>query len=69
MDISLCNGCRQRNALIAGLETRVAQLEAEVTRQRQIAQRSATALQRLTERLAQYEPEVRRKRETVSPVP
>jgi len=62
MDISLCNGCRQRNALIAGLETRVAQLEAEVTRQRQIAQRSATALQRLTERLAQYEPEVRREK-------
>jgi transposase len=60
MDISNCNGCRQRDAVIAGLEARVARLQAELAKQRQINQRLASTGQRLIDRLAQYEPEARR---------
>jgi transposase len=59
MDTTSCNGCRRRDILIAGLEARVARLEAALAQQRQLAQRLTAMVQRLTERLAQYEPEVR----------
>ena len=60
MDISPCNGCRRREAVIAALEARVSRLDSELTKQRQLTQRLEGVVQRLTERLAQYEPEVRR---------
>jgi hypothetical protein len=60
MDVPGCDGCRQRDAAIAGWEARAARLEAELARQRQATQRLEAAVRRLTERLAQYEPEVRR---------
>jgi transposase len=56
---SSCNGCRRRDVLIAGLEARVTRLEAALAQQRQLAQRLTASVQRLAERLAQYEPEVR----------
>jgi transposase len=59
MDISPCAGCRRRDAVIAGLEARVARLEAELAEQRQIGQRLQASLRRLSERLARYEPEAR----------
>src|ERR1700691_450489 len=59
MDIPSCNGCRQRDAVIASLEARLAKLEAEAAIQQQTIRRLETIVQRLTERLAQYEPEVR----------
>ena len=67
MDISPCNGCRRRDAVIAGLEGRVSRLEAELARQRQLAQRLEGVVRRLTERLAQYEPEVRREANSAEP--
>lgn len=70
MDVPHCNGCRQRDAVIAGLESRVAKLEAELTKQGQTTQRLQATTLRLTERLAQYEPEVAREansREAGSP--
>jgi hypothetical protein len=60
MDVPGCNGCRQRDAALADLEARAARLEAELGRQRQATQRLEATVRRLTERLAQYEPEVRR---------
>lgn len=54
-----CSGCRERDVLIAGLQARLAGVEAEFARQRQTIQRLQAAVERLTERLAQYEPEVR----------
>ncbi len=60
MDAPSCSGCAQRDAVIAGLQARLADLEAECARQRQVIQRLQAAVERLTERLAQYEPEVRR---------
>ena len=60
MDTPSCSGCRQRDAVIARLETRVAQVEAELTKEQQTTQRLGATIRRLTERLAQYEPEVQR---------
>lgn len=60
MDVPSCNGCRQRDAVIADLQARAARLEAEVARQQQAVQRLEATVRRLTERLASYEPEVRR---------
>lgn len=57
MDIPDCTGCRQRDGVIARLEARVAELEATFAKQQQ---RLEAMIRRLTERLAQYEPEVRR---------
>jgi transposase len=59
MDIPGCTGCHQRDAVIASLEARLAKLEAEAARQQQTIRRLETTVHRLTERLAQYEPEVR----------
>lgn len=67
MDISPCNGCRRRDAVIAGLEGRVGRLEAELVKQRQLVQRLEGVVRRLTERLAQYEPEVRREANSREP--
>jgi uncharacterized coiled-coil protein SlyX len=53
MDIPLCTGCRERDA-------RLAKLEAELAKQQQAMRRLEATVQRLAERLAQYEPEVRR---------
>jgi transposase len=53
MDTPVCAGCRERDA-------RLAHVEAELAKQRQTAQRLQAMVQRLTERLAQYEPQVRR---------
>lgn len=58
MDIPACNGCRQRDRVIAQLQARVANLEAEVARLHQVLQRQEATILRLTERLARYEPEV-----------
>src|SRR5438552_15144589 len=60
MDIANCPGCLQRDAIIARLESRITELEATVAKQQQTIQRLEITLGRLTERLAQYEPEVRR---------
>jgi transposase len=60
MDVPSCHGCRQRDAVIANLEARAARLEAEVAKQQQAIQRLEGTVRRLTERLAPYEPEVRR---------
>jgi transposase len=60
MDAALCTGCRQRDAVIAGQQARLADLEAAVAHQQQAIQRLEAAVHRLTERLAQYEPEVGR---------
>lgn len=60
MDTFDCNGCRQRDAVIAGLEARTARLDAELAKQRQTIARLEATVRRLTERLAQYEPEARR---------
>ena len=60
MDTFDCNGCRQRDAVIAGLEARTARLEAELAKQRQTIARLEATVRRLTERLAQYEPEAQR---------
>ena len=60
MDVRSCTGCRQRDAVIADLEARAARLEAEVAKQQQTIQRLEATVRRLTERLAPYEPEVRR---------
>jgi len=59
MDVPSCPGCRERDAIIAGLEARLAKLEAAFTTQQQTIQRLQATVHRLTERLAQYEPEVR----------
>jgi transposase len=59
MDVPSCNGCRQRDAVIASLEARLAKLEAEAAIQQQNLRRLEATVHRLTERLAQYEPEVR----------
>jgi transposase len=53
--------------MIAGLEARLARLEAELAKQRQFAQHLEANLRRLTERLAQYEPEVRHERGSRQP--
>lgn len=53
MDAPICTGCRER-------EARLANLEAELAKQQQTIQRLEGNVRRLTERLAQYEPEVRR---------
>lgn len=60
MDVPSCNGCRERDTIIARLQARLDELEATVAQQRQTVQRLEATVQRLTERLAQYEPEVRR---------
>jgi transposase len=60
MDTSVCTGCCERDAVIADLQVRLSNLEAEFARQQQTIQRYQASIQRLTERLAQYEPEVRR---------
>jgi hypothetical protein len=60
MDAPFCTGCRQRDAVIAGLQARLADMEAEVAHQQQTMQRLENTVHRLTERLAQYEPEVGR---------
>ncbi len=60
MDVPSCPGCRQRDAIIARLEARVSELEATAAKQQQTIQRLEGTLCRLTERLAQYEPEVQR---------
>lgn len=60
MEVLNCNGCRQRDAVIVGLQTRVAELEAAFAQQQQSLHRLQVYVRRLTERLAQYEPEVRR---------
>jgi transposase len=65
MDVPSCHGCRQRDAIIARLQARLDELETTVAKQQQTIQRLEANLHRLTERLAQYEPEVRRE----SPAP
>jgi transposase len=55
MDVSSCIGCRQR-------DSRLAILEAALAKQQQTVQRLEGDVRRLTERLAQYEPEVQRER-------
>jgi transposase len=59
MDVLSCNGCCQRDALIGSLQARLVTLETEVAKQQQTIQRLEAKSERLTERLAQYEPEVR----------
>jgi uncharacterized coiled-coil protein SlyX len=59
MDTFDCNGCRQRDAVIAGLEARTVRLEAELAKQRQTIARLEATVRQITERLAQYEPEAR----------
>jgi hypothetical protein len=59
MDVSNCHGCKQRDARIADLEARRGELERQAAQQQQTIQRLKTTIDRLTERLAQYEPEVR----------
>jgi transposase len=58
MEPILCTGCRERDAVNAGLQARLAQLEADATRQRQALQRLQATVDRLQQRLQQYEPEV-----------
>jgi transposase len=60
MDAPSCTSCRQRDAVIADLQARLARLEAEHAHQKQTTQRLEATVQRLTQRLAQYEPEVSR---------
>lgn len=59
MDVPSCNGCRQRDVVIAGLEARLAAVEALCARQQETIRRLEGTVRRLVERLAQYEPEVR----------
>src|SRR5215831_8498362 len=60
MDAPLCTGCRQRDAALAGLQARLADLEAAVAHQQQTIQRLEATVHGLTERLAQYESEAGR---------
>jgi uncharacterized coiled-coil protein SlyX len=69
MDVPSCNGCHQRDAVIASLEARLAKLEAEATIQQQNLRRLEATVHRLTERLAQYEPEVRHEHHGRGPDP
>jgi transposase len=62
MDEPGCNGCRQRDAAITGLEARLAQLEAAAALQQQAMRRLEATVHRLTERLALYEPEIRQEK-------
>jgi transposase len=59
MEPTLCTGCRQRDALIADLQARLAQVEAGKARQDELIRRMQTTLARLQQRLEQYEPEVK----------
>jgi transposase len=61
METVLCTGCRERDALNAGLQARVTQLEAEAASQRQALQRLQATVEQLQQRLQQYEPEVQHK--------
>jgi transposase len=60
MDVPSCSGCRQRDLLSARLQARVDELQAKVAHQQQTIQRLEATVRRLTERLAPYEPEIRR---------
>lgn len=60
MEIPSCSGCLERDARIASLQARVTQLEADAKKQQQAMQRLEATVDRLTQRLAQYEPEVKR---------
>jgi hypothetical protein len=59
MDVPICNGCRQRDAVIASLEARVTAVEDLCSKQQETIQRLQSAVSRFVERLAQYEPDVR----------
>lgn len=59
MDVPHCNGCRQRDGVIAGLEARLVALEALCAKQQETVRRLEGTVRRMVERLAQYEPEVR----------
>lgn len=59
MGVLSCDGCRQRDVVIAGLDARVAALEALCAKQQETMRRLDSTVQRLVERLAQYEPDVR----------
>ena len=59
MEPTPCTGCRERDALIADLQARLAQLEAAKARQDELIRRLQTTLDRLQQRLAQSEPEVK----------
>src|SRR5271154_1347680 len=59
MDAILCNGCRERDGVIADLQARLAQVEAVSARQQQFIQRLQTTVDRLEQRLEPYEPEVK----------
>jgi transposase len=58
MEPILCTGCREREAVNASLQARLAQLEADAASQRQALQRLQATVDRLQQRLQQYEPEV-----------
>lgn len=59
MELPRCTGCLERDALLASLQARLTQVEADAARQQQTTQRLQAAVDRLTQRLAQYEPEVK----------
>ncbi len=59
MDLPSCPGCRQRDAVLGRLQTRLEQTEARLTQREQTIRRLQATVDRLTERLAQYEPAVR----------
>lgn len=60
MEVLNCKGCLQRDAIIGGLQTRVAELEAAFAQQQQSIQRLQAYVRRLSERLASSEPDMRR---------
>jgi hypothetical protein len=64
---TLCNGCRERDALIANLQARLAQVEAEHARQQEHIRRLQTTVDRLLQRLQQYEPEAKHERSGSDP--
>ena len=59
MEPTLCTGCRERDAVIADLQARLAQVEAGKARQDELIRRLQISLDRLQQRLEQYEPEVK----------